>query len=351
MNDWPRTLRWLLSLAAFATLLISSDGLAMRASATDSTVPYVDLHVDLPYQHNYKDADFSNGTGQFSEAMARDGGLYAVVFPLFVPARVSKLGPRVSDYERSWQRVEAVLNEQQLYAHPGAEPRTDQVRTFYSFEGMGPLGDDLPALQRWIARGVRLFGLVHNQNNALAAAAMDSRKGDFGLTEKGRQVVRRICELGGVVDVSHASDRTTKEVVEIALSLRRPVVASHSNARRLRDHRRNLSDDLLDAIAKTDGVIGVNFHSSFLVSNRRATIDDVVAHIVYIAKRVGADHVAIGSDFEGDIRPPRGLATLRDVQQLVPRLRASGLSDADVRGIMGANAMRILAPARPGPSH
>ena len=322
----------------------------MRTSAIDSAVPYVDLHVDLPYQYNYKDASFSNGTGQFTAAMARDGGLYAVVLPLFVPARVSKHGPRVSDYEQSWQRIEAVLNEQQLYARPGAEPRTGQVRTFYSFEGMGPIGDDLPALERWIARGVRLFGLVHNQNNALATAAMDARKGDFGLTEKGRQAVRRICELGGVVDVSHASDRTTREVIEIALNLKHPVVASHSNARRLMDHRRNLSDDLLDAIAKTGGIIGVNFHSPFLVSNRRATIDDVVAHILYIAKRVGVDHVAIGSDFEGDIHPPRGLETLRDIQQLVPRLRASGLSDADVRGIMGSNAMRILEPAWPGPS-
>ena len=336
-----------LTLGALATLLISSGGHALEGSVKDTIFPYVDLHVDLPYQHNYEDAPFSSGTGQFAATMAREGGLRAVVLPLFVPARVSKHGPRLSDYEQSWQRIEVVLSKQKLYAHPGAEPDTDQVRTFYSFEGMGPLADDLPALERWISRGVRLFGLVHNQNNALAAAAMDSRDGDTGLTEPGRRVVHRICELGGVVDVSHASDRTAREVIAIALNLKRPVVASHSNARRLMEHRRNLSDDLLDAIAKTGGVIGVNFHSAFLVSGRRATVDDVVAHMLYIAKRVGVDHVAIGSDFEGDIHPPRGLATLRDVQHLVPRLRTAGLSDADIRGIMGDNAMRILAPARP----
>ena len=347
MHDRPRTSHWLLTLGTLATLLISSDGHAALASAKDTVFPYVDLHVDLPYQHNYKDAPFSSGTGQFAATMAREGGLHAVVLPLFVPAEVSKAGPRLSDYEQSWQRIEAVLRKQKLYAHPGAEPGTDQVRTFYSFEGMGPLADDLPALERWMLRGVRLFGLVHNQNNALAASSMDSRKGDTGLTEQGRRVVRRICELGGVVDVSHASDRTAREIIEIAKNLKRPVVASHSNARQLMDHRRNLPDDLLDAIAKTGGVIGVNFHSAFLVAGRRATLDDVVAHMLYIAKRVGADHVAIGSDFEGGIRPPRGLATLRDVQHLVPRLRAAGLSEADIRGIMGDNAMRILAPTRP----
>jgi membrane dipeptidase len=340
-----RTWGWLPLLAAFVIAPISSDGRALASNTPNSTIPYVDLHVDLPYQHNYKDTALSSGTGQFAASMVEDGGLYAVVFPLFVPARVSKNGPRVSDYEESWQRIEAALNQQHTYARPTAEPNPGQVRTFYSFEGMGPIGDDLSSLQRWTARGVRLFGLVHNQNNTLATSSMDSRSKDYGLTAQGRQVVNRIYELGGVVDVSHASDRTAADVIEIALKLGRPVVASHSNVRQLRDHPRNLSDTLMDGIAKTGGIIGVNFHSAFLVSGRRATLDDVVRHMSYIAKRVGVDHVAIGSDFEGDIHPPRGLRTLRDVQQLVPALRAVGFSESEVRGIMGSNALRILAPS------
>ena len=347
MSYLSRAMVWLLPLATLVTLSSSRDGHTTSDSNAKSAIPYVDLHVDLPYQYNYEHASFSRGTGQFAASMAREAGLCAVVLPLFVPARVSKHGPRTSDYEHSWERVDMALGQQEVFVRPGVEPAPGQVRTYYSFEGMGPFGDDPQSLERWAARGVRLFGLVHNQDNALAASSMDSHPYDSGLTALGRNVVDRIFELGGVVDVSHASDQTAKEVIEMALHAGHPVVATHSNARQLLDHPRNLPDTLLNGIAETGGVIGVNFHSAFLVAGRRATLADVVKHIVYIAKRVGADHVALGSDFEGDIHPPRGLRTLSEVQHLVPALRAAGLADADIRGIMGANALRILAPRRP----
>jgi membrane dipeptidase len=155
-------------------------------------------------------------------------------------------------------------------------------------------------------------------------------------------LVFRILELGALVDVSHASDRCADAVIQIAKNTGRPIVASHSNARRLLDHRRNLSDELIDGIAATGGMIGINFHSAFLAQGRRATVSDVVRHIMYVVKRVGAEHVAIGSDFEGDILPPVELATLGDVQHLVPALRQAGLTDAQVRGILGENALRVL---------
>ena len=323
---------------------------ALPTPSWDSTIPYVDLHVDIPYQYNFKQASLLQGTGQFSAAMAQRGGLFAVVFPRFIPADAFKNPPATNDFEQSWRHIEAALNQQNVYSHPGMDPEAGQVRTFYSFEGMGSLGDDLPALELWVRRGVRLFGLVHNQHNALAASSMDHHGEDFGLTALGRRVVTRVYELGGVIDISHASDHTAADVLKLALSLGRPVVASHSNARRLMDHRRNLSDELLDQIAKTGGIVGVNFHSAFLVAGRRATIADVVKHMLYIAKRVGVNHVAIGSDFEGGIRPPRGLETLGDVQHLVPALKAAGLADSEVREIMGGNALRILAPPEPSPT-
>jgi membrane dipeptidase len=307
-------------------------------------VPYVDMHVDLPYQYNFKHAELHSGTGQFLAASATASGLCGVVFPLFVPFRVSAKGPRASDYESSWKHFEQGLSQQKVYARPGTEPKAGQVRTFYAFEGMGPFTDDREVLARWVDRGVRLFGLVHNQNNALAAAALDRRGADFGLTALGRRVVNQIYDLGGIVDVSHASDRATRDVLDIAEHLGKPVVASHSNARRLLDHPRNLSDELIDRIAKTGGLIGINFHSSFLVKGRRASLADVVSQINYVISRVGTEHVGIGSDFEGDIRPPVGLANLGEMQQLASALEAGGVADKDVKAIMGANALRLLTP-------
>jgi len=308
-----------------------------------STIPYVDLHVDLPYQHNFKHLSLLRGTGQFSADQAAKGGLHTVVLPLFVPATVSPDGPRASDYEESFQAMQKALPGT-IYALAGREPEPGQVRTVYSFEGMGPLGQDLQALELWVQRGVRVFGLVHNQHNALASSSMDPHPVNFGLTERGRRVVSRIYELGGVVDVSHASDRAAGEIIELALSAGQPVIATHSNARRLMNHPRNLPDELLDGIAKSGGVVGINFHSAFLVPGRRATLADVVKQILYMTKRIGVTHVAIGSDFEGGIRAPRGLASLGDVQRLVPALRGAGLDDSGVRAVLGGNALRILLP-------
>ncbi len=331
-------------------LLLTLHSVSASATQTDDVaapVPYVDLHVDLPYQRNFKHSELLSGTGQFSAAAAVAGGLYGVVFPLFVPFRVSANGPRAIDYESSWQQFELGLSQQSIYARPGTEPRVDQVRTFYSFEGMGPFNDDREVLARWMQRGVRLFGLVHNQHNALAAAAMDRHSADFGLTALGRRVVNQIYDLGGIVDVSHASDRAARDILEIAERLGKPVVASHSNARRLLNHPRNLSDELIDRIAETGGLVGVNFHSSFLVKGRRATLADVVKQIQYVTARVGTEHVGIGSDFEGDIRPPVGLATAGDVQQLARALEAGGMVAKDVKAVIGGNALRLLMPSRP----
>ncbi len=341
-----KVVRLLLALAGLVVAAEVGGAPAEASHQENSTIGYVNLHVDLPYQHNYKRASLLRGTGQFPAALAKKGGLAAVVFPLFVPFKVSKQGPRFADFEQSWQRMEQSLSEQSAYAHPGAEPAAGQIRTFYSFEGMGPLGNDLPGLKLWVRRGVRLFGLVHNQHNALAASSMDQHGEDFGLTALGRQMVARIYELGGVVNISHASDRSAADIVKMAKALGRPVVASHSNARHLMDHKRNLPDELLDGVASTGGVIGVNFHSAFLVAGRVATLEDVVAQMLYIARRVGFEHVAIGSDFEGGIRPPRELSNLGDIQHLVPALRAEGVTDAQVRAILGDNALRILTPPR-----
>jgi len=216
------------------------------------------------------------------------------------------------------------------------------VRTFYAFEGAGPLADDPDSLQLWLKRGLRIVGLVHTYANELASSSGDPEPKAFGLTEKGRLFVRRAFELGLVVDVSHASDRALADILTEAAPARGVVVATHSNARALANHPRNLSDAQLRAIAATGGVIGVNFHGPFLARGRRARLRDVVRQVEHLRAVAGIDHVAIGSDFEGDIHPPDELRDASRFPGLAAALVQAGFSDSEVRKIFAQNALRVL---------
>ena len=309
-------------------------------------VPIVDLHVDLSYQTNFKGKPFTIGTGQYAAAELAEAGVVGVVLPLYVPADVSPRGPRVQDLESSYARVYAELSRTVPYGLPGCTVHGRRVRTWLSLEGAAPLVGDPGAARRWVARGVRLFGLVHAEDNRVAASSTGSGHGQRGLTPEGRRLVRQIHEAGGIVDVSHASSQTLREVVELARAAGRPVVASHSNARVLANHPRNLDDDELRAIASTGGVVGINLHCPYLARGRRATLRDVVRHVLHVVDVVGVRHAAIGTDFEGGISPPAAVPTVHELQKLPAALREAGLSEASVRAVMAENALRLLCPAQ-----
>jgi membrane dipeptidase len=321
------------------------------SSAANAPLPVVDLHVDLSYQFNFKARDFAAKSGQFSVGAMRRGGVSAVVLPLFVPRDASPTGPRVADLERSYQRVSEALAHTPPFASPGCASEPGTVHTFYAFEGAGPLADDPDSLQLWEKRGLRIVGLVHTQANELASSSGDAEAKPFGLTERGRVFVRRAFALGLIVDVSHASDRAVADILSLANEVAGVVVATHSNARALADHPRNLTDEQLRAIAATGGVIGVNFHGPFLARGRRARLEDVVKHIQHVRDVAGIEHVAIGSDFEGDIRPPEELRDASRFPALAGALAHAGFSASEVRRIFADNALRVLCAAAPtGPS-
>jgi membrane dipeptidase len=234
-------------------------------------------------------------------------------------------------------------------AEPGCGNFTaGKLGTLLAFEGAGPLAQDPDALERWAARGLRVVGLVHTSDNQLASSSGDAQPSSFGLTAAGRALVTRAFALGLVVDVSHASDRALDDVLALAHESSGVVIATHSNARALADHPRNLTDAQLRAIAATGGVIGVNFHAPFLARGRAATLDDVVAMTRHLLAVAGEDHVAIGSDFEGDIRPPPGLEDASRFPRLASALEKAGLSAATVHKIFADNALRVLCPLQPG---
>jgi membrane dipeptidase len=327
-------------LAALALLLVRLP--ARGAEPVPRSPGVVDLHVDLPYQYGFQGAAFARGSGQFPAHDLLRAGVVGVVLPLFVPARVSPSGPRLEDLEASYQRVISAIAETPPFAPPGCAEAPGRVRTWFAFEGAGPLAGRPDDLDRWAARGVRSLGLVHTRNNALASSSGNGQSDAEGLTPAGRELVLRAQALALPIDVSHASDHALRDVIELAQRAAVPVIATHSDARALANERRNLDDDSLRAIAHTGGVIGVNFHSKFLVSGRRATLRDVVREVLYLVRVAGVDHVAIGSDFEGDISPPTGLSSVRAMPRLAQRLLAAGLSRDAVERIFARNALRVL---------
>lgn len=326
-------------------VVVSSAVAGSHAAAPKAPFPVLDLHVDLSYQYNFEGKPFAASSGQFSVQALRSGGVMGVVLPLFVPRTASPVGPRIADLERSYQRVSEVLSSTPPFAPAGCSAKAGAVHTFFAFEGAGPLANEPDALALWQTRGLRVVGLVHTYANALASSSGDRVPEAYGLTPLGRSFVQRAFALGLVVDVSHASDRAVSDVLALANEVHGVVIATHSNARALADHPRNLTDEQLRGIAATGGVIGVNFHGPFLARGRRAKLSDVVAQVRYLTQVAGLDHVAIGSDFEGDIQPPSELADASRYPRLSRALSLAGFSDQVIAKVFAGNAWRVLCPA------
>jgi membrane dipeptidase len=316
----------------------------------------VDLHVDLPYQITAKARAAYQGDGNYVAKWLKESGIAAAVLPLYVPRDAHPEGPMIDDFERVFIDSGKALQTLPQWLIPAFEPqhsrspceaigRTSRTVGFYSFEGLEPLAFDLSKVDVWSKRGVRLFGLVHSYDTQVATSSgYHFTKTKLGLTELGKRLVAKIYDAGGVVDVSHASDATIADVLAFALERGVPVVASHSNARALAHHARNLTDSQIRLIAQTGGVVGVAFHARFLTGGAHAKISDVVRHILHIKRVAGIEGVAIGSDFEGGIRPPVGLADVRGFPVLARALAEAGLSPDEIQRVFGTNALRVLCP-------
>ncbi len=206
-----------------------------------------------------------------------------------------------------------------------------------SLEGVEALAGDLSLLHTFHRLGVRNIGLTWNPRNA-AADGVDAGA-DFGLTPFGRDLVAACNELGIMVDVSHLNAAGVEDVLAIS---RKPIIASHSNAKALWDHRRNLSDDQIRGIAEKGGVIGATFVSHFLNPNfREASLDDLLDHIDHLVQVAGVDHVGIGSDFDGCLPPPE-LDSGEKYPAVTQGLLRRGYAPADIRKILGENFRRVF---------
>lgn len=206
-------------------------------------------------------------------------------------------------------------------------------------EGGHAIENSLDKLRALYALGARYMTITWNNTTPWAVAAADAKSATLGLSAFGMQVIRTMDSLGMIIDVSHTGIMTIRDILA---TTRNPIIASHSGARALNNHYRNLTDAQIDSIAHRGGVIGVVFYPPFLSSSGRATIDTVIRHIDYIKNRVGVDHVAIGSDYDGIGTVPSGLEDVSKLPNLTAALLRRGYSVTDVQKILGGNYLRVF---------
>jgi membrane dipeptidase len=353
----------------------------------------VDGHIDTPQRMLDMKTDISArlGDGHVDVPRMQAGGLTAAFFSIWVDARY---GPGTA-FRRALDLIGAVRaladsNPEVELATSAEDVRSAAARghvaALMGVEGGHAIENSLAKLDSLFRLGVRYMTLTWNNGNDWAGSSTDPKRGG-GLTPLGRRVVRRMNELGVLVDVSHVSDQTFWDVIATST---RPVIASHSSCRALAHHPRNLTDDELRAIARNGGVVGINFYPVFLDDHFRhqyeelrrrikpetdsiraryrghpgesafevdkfvgeraesldvPTIDRLLDHIDHAVQVMGIDHVGLGSDFDGISVLPRPMKDVTSLPEVVRALAGRGYSDEDVRKILGENFLRLLTAA------
>ncbi|MBQ9169767.1 MAG: gamma-glutamyl-gamma-aminobutyrate hydrolase family protein [Bacteroidaceae bacterium] len=199
------------------------------------------------------------------------------------------------------------------------------------------IGKDIGLLEEFKHRGIVYMTLCHNGDNDICDSARGNAEHN-GLSPFGREVVLQMNRLGILVDLSHASEKSFYDALELS---KVPIVCSHSSARALCDHPRNLTDDQMRALAKAGGVAQTTVYSGFLRKDGQATIIDAIEHLCHAAKIMGVEHVGLGTDFDGDGGVP-GLADASEIINFTRHLLRRQFSEQDIRLIMGGNFLRLI---------
>ena len=374
------------------TLMNDSEILAFHHS-----ILTIDTHVDTPLRLKYEGIDLGQRynpreiKSKLDFPRMQEGGLDAAFFAVWTPQGIRNDSGHAAIKQKALDIIDLV--EEKLAGFPdqaqlaltaadaGALASDHKYAIYLGMENGYPLGTDLDNLDLFYKRGIRYVTLCHTKNNDICDSSTDDAEYD-GLSPYGYQVVRRMNELGMLVDVSHASDATVYDVLNHTSA---PVIASHSCARALCDHPRNINDALITRIAAGGGVIQMCLYSEYVVSDQpnpdrdsaraalkekwgdsyelqgeqklqyRAeknemdrkhpqilpSVADLVNHIDHIVALVGIDHVGIGTDFDGGA----GLSDCFDVSELpniTRELFKRGYSKADVIKIWSGNLLRVF---------
>ncbi len=384
--------------AAVAVALLSGCGQepqvdpAVQAKQIADSAIIVDTHIDVPYRLESRPADVTVATedGDFDYPRAAAGGLNAPFMSIYTPASLEAEGRSKEVADSLIDLVEGIVDQA-----PGkfaiALTVADVRRQFEAglislplgMENGSPIEGDLANLQYFFDRGIRYVTLAHSLSNHLSDSSYDENRQWNGLSDFGVEVVQEMNRLGMMIDVSHVSDEAFWQIIEVSSA---PVIATHSSARHFTPGwERNMSDEMIVALAENGGIIHINFGSAFISDEAReysearwaarseyleanpqlteehvyrefpgiyeeehgpypyASLDEVLDHFDHVvALTGGVDHVGIGSDYDGvGDSLPVGLKDVSTYPNLVEGLLERGYSDADIRKILGENLLRV----------
>ncbi|KAK4153864.1 renal dipeptidase family [Chaetomidium leptoderma] len=218
--------------------------------------------------------------------------------------------------------------------------RQGKCASLLGAEGLHQIANSGSVLRILHRLGVRYVTLAHGKNNLYVDSATSAAPAHHGLSAAGRDMIREMNRIGMIVDLSHTSEAVMLQVLEMSLA---PVIFSHSSAYGVVPHPRNVPDGVLDKLKEKGGVIMISFIPWIThADGDKATINHVVDHILYVARRIGFDHLGLGSDFDG---MPKSVAGLEDVSKypaLVAKMLARGVAPDDAKKVMGLNVIRVM---------
>jgi membrane dipeptidase len=393
-----------LSPSLLIALLLAGTPGAPDAREVHQSALIVDGHMDTPLRLLDEGFDLGSDTptteGHVDLGKIRAGNLGGVFFSIWVDpqahsGRYAHRALRLIDavyrqLERHPEQMVLALSAQDIGdARAGPQKK---LATLMGIEGGHVIENDLGLLRDFYRLGVRYMTLTWSNTNEWADASgdIDNRKVKHhgGLTPFGVEVVREMNRLGMLVDVSHVSDKTFFDAVKVS---RAPVIASHSSARALTQSPRNMTDEMLRAVAANGGVVMINFYSAFIDEEYRKThaaqtpareaalaavrarhrkstpavamqayiaterqwaeklkrppLKSLIDHIDHVAKVAGVDHVGLGSDFDGITSTPEGIDSVADLPRITEALLERGYTPAQLRQILGGNFMRVFREA------
>jgi len=393
MRLHPSSILLALVTLAASTMHAQADPALERARRLLRAAPLVDGHNDLPWEirtqrahpHDVVTYDLRARTpGHTDLARLAAGGVGGQFWSIYLPGDIADSGfarVQLEQFDIARQMIDR-YPDKLAFAWSAAdverEVKRGRIASMLGMEGGHAIENSLGALRAYRALGARYMTLTHNVTLDWADAASDSAR-HGGLTEFGREVVREMNRLGMLVDLSHVSPGTMSDALDVSEA---PVIFSHSSARGVTDHVRNVPDSILARLPKNGGVVMVTFVPSFVSNTVRAwearagalrdelraapdsatrqrirsewmaanprpkaTLADVVAHIEQVRRVAGIDHVGIGSDFDGVDDLPTGLDDVSSFPVLFAELSRRGWTDADLKKLAGGNVLRVMREA------